>query len=187
MIDDTIVADGCWLFYYTFDCDTSDVNFVNTVCNYTTVSNLVRLLEAPDIIVQYTALKAISNLLTIDSEIVIDRALFENVIDKLLALAEEQPRDTNFITEICFSFSNIVLGTEEQIKEFYENPRALDYTLAQFIRNSIDLRQKREASFVIYNLVMKSPDQMLWRYVIERGEAKLIEFFEAIVDILTNL
>ena len=126
MIDDTIVADGCWLFYYTFDCDTSDVNFVNTVCNYTTVSNLVRLLEAPDIIVQYTALKAVANLLTIDSEIVIDRALFENVIDKLLALAEEQPRDTNFITEICFSFSNIVLGTEEQIKEFYENPRALD-------------------------------------------------------------
>ena len=109
MIDDTIVADGCWLFYYAFQ--TEDINFMAQVCNYTTVSNLIKLLGSYDVIVQYTSLKAVANMLTTESEIVIDRAIFENVLDKLLILAKEQPRDTNFITEICFCLSNIASGT----------------------------------------------------------------------------
>ena len=87
MLDDTIVADGCWLFYYAFQTD--DVNFMSQVCNYTTVSNLIKLLGSYDVIVQYTTLKAVANMLTTESEIVVDRALFENVLEKLLILAKE--------------------------------------------------------------------------------------------------
>ena len=103
------------------------------------MSNLVKLLGSYDVIVQYTSLKAVANMLTTESEIVIDRAIFENVLEKLLTLAKEQPRDSNFITEICFCLSNIVSGTDEHVKHFMSHPEALDYTLTEFILKSVDL------------------------------------------------
>ena len=85
-IDDSIVSDGCWLFSYAFD--TEDDSFLAEVCNVTTISNLVRCLKAADQNIQFPALKAVASMLSTETVLVVDRALFERVLDRLLAMAQ---------------------------------------------------------------------------------------------------
>ena len=52
-----------------------------------TVSGLIRLLKASDYNVQFPALKAVANMLTSETNLIIDKALFERVLDRLLDMA----------------------------------------------------------------------------------------------------
>ena len=56
-----------------------------------TISCLVRSIESADQNVQFPALKAVANMLTTEgsekSYLVVDRALFERVLDRLLKMA----------------------------------------------------------------------------------------------------
>ena len=78
-------SDACWLFAYTFDTD--DDNILATICNNLTIAHLVHLLKDPDPEVQYPALKAVANMLTTETDSIIDHALGQKVIDNLMAMA----------------------------------------------------------------------------------------------------
>ena len=63
-------SDGCWLFAYTFDTD--DDSLLAGICNHMIIANLVLLLKDPEIEIQFPALKAVANMLTTDTDQIID-------------------------------------------------------------------------------------------------------------------
>lgn len=65
------------------------------------------------------ALKATANLLTCEElELVVDKALFEGAIERLVKIAQspEFNRSSQVLQEVCFALSNIAVGTEAQIQ-----------------------------------------------------------------------
>ena len=67
------------------------------------------------------------------------------------------------------------------------HPEALDHTLTEFILKSIDLAQKKEAIFIIFNSIMQCSDAMLYQYILEENDARLKIVFEAATDALNKL
>lgn len=64
---------------------------------------------------QVPALKATANLLMCEEpEIIVDKALFANAVDRLIALAksEEFNRVSVILQEVCFALSNVAAGNE---------------------------------------------------------------------------
>ena len=68
---------------------------------------------------QVPALKATANLLMCEEpELIVNKALFEGVVEHLVALAqsEEFRRSSQVLCEICFALSNVAAGTEAQLQ-----------------------------------------------------------------------
>jgi hypothetical protein len=115
-LDDRVTSDACWLFSYLLDCE--DDLLIEQICQGPVISLLVRQLSSPDVNVRVPALKATANLLTCEQpELVVDKALFEGVIERLLKLAQDPEfcDKSQVLSEVCFALSNIAAGTESQI------------------------------------------------------------------------
>ena len=84
-----------------------------------TVARLVRLLvdTEDDGKIQFPALKAVANMLTTDTALIVDKALEQKVLENLLKLAYSKPWCTTSqsLEEICYCFSSIACGEERQI------------------------------------------------------------------------
>ena len=85
------------------------------VCQGTVVQLIVKQLASTDVNVQVPALKATANLLMCEEpEIIVNKALFEGVLEHLVSLAksEEFKRSSQVLCEICFAISNVAAGSE---------------------------------------------------------------------------
>lgn len=88
---------------------------IEEVCEGTVVQLIVNKLASSDVNVQVPALKATANLLMCEEpEIIVDKALFEGVLDKLVALAQQDEfkGSSQVLQEICFAISNVAAGTQ---------------------------------------------------------------------------
>ena len=75
----------------------------------------MKKLASQDVNVQVPALKATANLLMCaEPEVIVDKALFEGVLEHLVTLASsnEFKGSSQVLSEICFAISNVAAGTQ---------------------------------------------------------------------------
>ena len=77
------------------------------------IACLCNKLVAEDINVQVPACKALGNLMVTDCTKLIDLALYNGIVDKLVKLSKNEilGKEEAVVKDICFALSNISCGT----------------------------------------------------------------------------
>lgn len=83
-----------------------------------TISLLVKALGDEDINIKMPAAQAISNLLALDNEPIVDKLLFSGIVDLMFKWAASDDASGQVVNEVTYAFSNIVGGTLHHIDTF---------------------------------------------------------------------
>jgi len=66
-------------------------------------------------------LKAVANVTGTEIESIVDKLLFEGLLDKLVSLAKEYPKQDDISEEMCFALSNIACGSPGHLQVLLEH------------------------------------------------------------------
>lgn len=93
--------------------DSDDDTIIGTIASGETLPKVIDALGQKEHSLFVPALRAVGNILTTNDEDLIDRAIFEEVLDKLLGVLHAS--NSNLIKEACWALSNITAGPHRHI------------------------------------------------------------------------
>lgn len=128
--------------------DNKEDNVISFIAQTDVIARIIQFLENTDVTVYVPALRAIGNILTANDPAVIDRALFNNVLDALTPMLFQS--NSNIIKETLWAFSNVTASAENHCEAFV-NSKAVERVL--YLTQSTNIDHRTEALWVLCNCI----------------------------------
>lgn len=144
--------------------DTTDDSLIEQIATAPNVARICHHMDDKDISIFIPALRAMGNILTTNDPRIIERCLWEGVLDKLTNYLFQS--NSNIIKEACWAISNITAGPSHHVEKFIDSG-AFDRIIALLSATNIDHR--KEALWVLANAITGA-DFPIRKMIYEKGK-----------------
>jgi hypothetical protein len=182
--DEDIESDCLWTISYV--ADTHDDGIIDLIAQPSNLSRICNLLEAKDVHLFIPAMRAIGNILSTNDPKIVERCLWEGVLDKMHSILLST--STNVIKECLWAFSNITAGPQIHVEKVLGSA-SLDRILYLTKSPNIDLR--KESLWVFTNGITGCDMMVRKRFLEKYGDELIVSLLQGLylqdVRLLSNL
>lgn len=148
--------------------DSEDDALIEQIASVDTLAKIIQELGSQDVSLYVPALRCIGNILTTNDSRIVERCLFNGVLDKLTNLLYQN--NSNIIKECLWGFSNISAGSSAHIESLVDCEA---FVRIKYLAQSTNIDLRKESLWVICNSITGA-DFPLRKKILEKLAPELI-------------